>query len=59
MKLGAFGCMNNANIEKKIANDKIVIDVFIICQKLRIHTLVNLLYKIGTKQIHFDVNTLF
>ena len=34
--LGALGCMNNADIEKnKLVNDNIVLDVFIICQKLR------------------------
>ena len=30
----AIGCMNNADIEKKV-NDSIVVDVCIICQKLR------------------------
>ena len=40
MVLGALGCMNNANFEKiiiitKKVNDNIVLDVFIICQKLR------------------------
>ena len=28
-------CMNNAYFEKKLVNDNIVLDVFIICQKLR------------------------
>ena len=35
MVLGALGYMNNADFEKKIVNDNIVLDVFIICQKLR------------------------
>ena len=34
MVLGALGCMNNADFVKKIVNDNIVLDVFIICQKL-------------------------
>ena len=34
MVLGALGCMNNADFEK-LLNDNIVLDVFIICQKLR------------------------
>jgi hypothetical protein len=34
MVLGALGCMNNADFEKKIG-DNIVLDVFIICYKLR------------------------
>ena len=39
MVLGALGCMNNAEVEKKkLVNDNIVLDVFIICQKLRTHT---------------------
>ena len=34
--LGALGCMNIADFEeKKFVNDNIVLDVFIICQKLR------------------------
>jgi hypothetical protein len=32
--LDAFGCMNNADFEKKLVNDNIVLDMFIICQKL-------------------------
>ena len=34
--LGALGCMNNAQFEKKIdkINDNIVLDLFIIFQKL-------------------------
>ena len=44
MALGALGCMNNAEFEKKKnVNDNIVLDVFIICQKLR---QVNLKYNI-------------
>ena len=36
MVLAALGCMNNTNFEnKKLANDYIVLDVFITCQKLR------------------------
>ena len=35
MVLGALGSMNNADLEKKIVIDNIVLDVFIICQKLR------------------------
>ena len=31
--LGALGCMNNANFEKKLVNDNIVLDVFAIHQK--------------------------
>ena len=34
MVLDALGCMNNADFEKKLVNDKFVLDVFIICQKL-------------------------
>ena len=34
MVLGALGCMNNMDFEKKLVNDHIVLDVFIICQKL-------------------------
>ena len=30
MVLGALGCMNNADFEKKVVNDNIVPDVFII-----------------------------
>ena len=33
--LGALGCMNNADFEKQLLNDIIVLDVFIICQKSR------------------------
>ena len=35
MMLGAFGCLNNTDFEIKILNDNIVLDVFIIRQKLR------------------------
>ena len=36
MVLGALGCMNNEDFEKKKeVNDNIVLDVFITCQKLR------------------------
>jgi hypothetical protein len=35
MVLGALRCMNNADFEKKLVNNNIVLDVFIICQKLR------------------------
>ena len=35
MVLGALGCMNNADFEKNVY-DIIVLDVFIICQKLRL-----------------------
>jgi len=35
MVLGALGCMNNADFEIKIANDNILLDVYIICQELR------------------------
>ena len=36
MVLGALGCMNNADFEKKKLNGNIVLDVFLlICQKLR------------------------
>ena len=37
MVLGTLECMNNANFErkKKLVNDNIVLDVFIICHKLR------------------------
>ena len=35
MVLGALGCINNANLEKKEVNDNIALDVFIISQKLR------------------------
>ena len=31
MVLGALGCMNNADFEKQLVNDNIVLDVFIIC----------------------------
>ena len=34
MVLGALGCMNNVDLKKKV-NDNIVLDVFIICQKLQ------------------------
>ena len=30
MVLGALGCMNNADFERKIVNDNIVLDVLII-----------------------------
>ena len=33
--VGALGCMNNADFEKKIVNDNIVLNVFITCQKVR------------------------
>ena len=35
--LSALGCMNNADIERRIkkVNDNIVLDMFIICQKIR------------------------
>ena len=33
MVLGALGCVNNEDFEN-IVNDNIVLDVFIICQKL-------------------------
>ena len=32
--LGALGCVNNEDFEKNIVNDNIVLEVFIICQKL-------------------------
>ena len=36
MVLGALGCINNVNFLKiKLVNDNIVLDVFIIRQKLR------------------------
>ena len=36
MVLGALGCTNVADFEKKkIANDNIELDAFTICQKLR------------------------
>ena len=36
MVLGALGCVNNADFEKKkLVNDNIELDMFIICQKLR------------------------
>ena len=35
MVLGALGCINNVDFQEKILNDNIVLDVFIICQKLR------------------------
>ena len=34
MVLSALGHMNNADLENKIVNDNIVLDMFIICQKL-------------------------
>jgi hypothetical protein len=34
MLLTALGCINNAGYEK-LVNDNIVLDVFIICQKLQ------------------------
>ena len=34
--VGALGYMNNADFEeKKLVNENIVLDLFIICQKLR------------------------
>ena len=37
MVLGALGCINNADFEgEKKVNDNIELDVFIICQKLRL-----------------------
>ena len=35
MVLGAIGYMNNDKFEKKISNDNIVLDMFILCKKLR------------------------
>ena len=35
MVVGALGRMNNMDFEKKKVNYNIVLDVFIICQKLR------------------------
>ena len=35
MVLGALGCVDNADCEKMLVNDSIVLDVFIISQKLR------------------------
>jgi hypothetical protein len=35
MVLGALGWMHNADFEKQIVNDNIVLDVFIIFQALR------------------------
>ena len=35
MVLGSRGYMNNANFEKNLVNDNIVLDMFIICQKLQ------------------------
>ena len=35
MMLDDFGCMNNVDFEYKKINENIVLDVFIICQKLR------------------------
>ena len=32
--LGAIGCTNNADFEKKSVNDNIVLDELIICKKL-------------------------
>ena len=34
MGLGVLVCMNNADLEKKIVNDNIVLDEIIMCQKL-------------------------
>ena len=34
MVLGALGCVNNAGYGKKIVNDNIMLDVFIMCQKI-------------------------
>ena len=33
--VGALRCMNNAHFGEKKVNDNIVLDVFIVCQKLR------------------------
>jgi hypothetical protein len=35
MVLGTLGCVNKADLEKKVINDNIVLAVFIICRKLR------------------------
>ena len=35
MVLGSLGYMNNTYFENNLVNDNIVLDVFIICQKLR------------------------
>ena len=35
MVLGALGYMNNADFERKLVHDNILLDMFIICQKLR------------------------
>jgi hypothetical protein len=32
--LDALGCINNEDLKKELVNDNIVLDVFIICQKL-------------------------
>jgi hypothetical protein len=34
MVLCALGCMNNEDFVKKLVNDNIVLDVFIVCHKL-------------------------
>ena len=34
MVLGALKCMDNVDFQKELVNDNIVLDVFIICQKL-------------------------
>ena len=34
MVLGALGCVNNTDFENTKNNDNILLDVFIICQKL-------------------------
>ena len=40
MVLGALGCINNPDFErKKIVNDNILLDVFIICQKLQVQVI--------------------
>ena len=40
--LGALGCMDNADFEKKILNDNIVLDVFITYHKLHVHVIKNI-----------------
>ena len=35
MVLGALGSITNADFEKKLVNGNIVLDAFIICQKLQ------------------------
>ena len=36
MVLHALRCLNDVDLEKKVVNDNIVLDVFIICQKLHV-----------------------